>query len=220
MGNLRTGSFGSYYGSYIGGSKPLSFDQMKVNAKYIYSYLINEGWTINAISGMLGNIEAESTMNPGRWQNDNVGVSSLGYGLVQWTPSTKYIDWCTSEGITDSSEMDSNLRRIIYESENNIQWIATSSYNMSFKEFSNSTLSVSELAKAFLLNYERPADQSSEVQNYRAELGLQWYLYLQGSDPESPTYTPSNRKKRNYNFILFQANRRRNQWIKNQLFLK
>lgn len=217
MATLRTGSFGNYYGSTGGESSPLNNTEMETNVRYIYSYLSNSGWTVNAISGLLGNLQAESTINPGRWQSDNVGNISAGYGLVQWTPSTKYTDWCNSEGISDASEMDSNLKRILYELENNIQWIATSSYNMSFKEFSKSTLSVSELSKAFLLCYERPADQSESVQNYRAELGESWYKFLEGVEPEQPE-TPSgtgSKRKRRYNFILFNANRRRREWIKN-----
>lgn len=218
MSNLRTGSFGSYYGSFSGESVVLNQEQMKTNAKYIYSYLSNAGWTKTAIAGILGNLQAESSINPGRWQSDSVGNTSLGYGLVQWTPSTKYTEWCSANGLSDPSEMDSNLKRILYELENNIQWIATNNYNFSFKEFSTSSKTVSELAKAFLLCYERPADQSESVQEYRASLGEAWYEYLEGTTPEQPGTNPTDptiKKKKKYNFLLFNANRRRNQWIKN-----
>lgn len=216
MSNLRKGSFGSYYGSVSGESEPLSESEMKVNAKYIYSFLNNAGWTVNAISALLGNLQAESTINPGRWQSEDVGNVSMGYGLVQWTPSTKYTEWCSEQGLNDPSEMDSNLKRILYELENNIQWIATNSYNFSFKEFSTSEKTVSELAKSFLLNYERPADQSESVQNYRAELGEAWFTFLEGTGPESPSVISKGRKRnRKYNFTIFQANRRRKEWIRN-----
>lgn len=212
MASLRNGSFGSYYGSVSGSSEPLTQDEMKVNAIYFKNYLVNAGWNINVISAMLGNMQAESTINPGRWQSEDVGNTSMGYGLVQWTPATKYFEWCSEQGFSDPSEMDNNIKRILYELENNIQWIATNSYNFSFKEFSISSLSVSELAKAFLLNYERPADQSESVQNYRAELAEAWYSVINdGSTPSNPTII----KKRKYNFILFNANRRRKEWIKN-----
>lgn len=216
MSNLRRGTYGNYYGSYIGESEPLTSAEMGVNAQYIYSYLTNKGWTINAICGMLGNIQAESSMNPGRWQSEDVGNSSMGYGLVQWTPATKYIEWANAQSFTDYSEMDSNLARIIYEVENNLQWIATGSYNYSFKEFSTSNLTVSELAVAFLLNYERPADQSASVQAYRSSLAEAWYSTLTGSTPSTPDTpdTPSiTRKRKKYNFILFNR-RRREQWIR------
>lgn len=209
MSNLRTGILGTYYGSYMGESEALTYEQMKLNARYIYSYLIEKGWSLNAICGMLGNIEAESSMNPGRWQSDSIGSSTLGYGLVQWTPSSKYIDWAKEQGFVDYSEMGANLARIIYEVENNIQWIATSSYYYSFKDFSTSGLSVSELAKAFLLNYERPADQSESVQNYRASLAEAWYVELTGETPQPSTKA----KRKKYNFILFNR-RRRETWIR------
>ena len=199
MANQRTGLFGSYFGSFFNESEPLSEKEMRVNAIYIKNYLVNEGWSINAIAGMLGNMQAESTINPGRWQSDDVNNTSMGYGLVQWTPATKYIDWCNETagetGPVDPSLMDLNIQRILYELENNLQWIATSSYNFTFEEFSKSDLAVSDLAKAFLLNYERPADQSESVQNYRASLGEAYYELISGDTP-TPPITPSNKKRK------------------------
>lgn len=153
-------------------------------------------------------MEAESSINPGRWQSDRVGEDSSGhgYGLVQWTPYTKYTDWCSSSGFGDPSEMDSNLARIMYEVKNNIQWIGTGSYyGMSFEDFSKSNESVDYLAVGFLLCYERPADQSESVQNYRSSLANAWYEYL-GGTPVNPG--GKTRKKKKYNFILFNKRRR------------
>lgn len=211
---LRTGSFGEYYGNTYDSSNALTTSQMQVNAKYIYSYLKNKGWTINSISALLGNMQAESSINPGRWQSDRVGgdASGHGYGMVQWTPYTKYTNWCSEKGYSDPSEMDSNLARIIYEVEQNIQWIGVGNYyGMSFEEFSKSSESVSFLAVGFLLCYERPADQSSSVQNYRSSLANAWYEYLTGVTPEDPDtpITPTTKSKRNrYNFILFNKRKK------------
>lgn len=152
----------------------LSLSQMQDNATYIFSYLSSKGWSKNAICGMLGNMQIESTINPGIWQNLDEGNTSLGVGLIQWTPATKLIDWCESEGLV-YSEMDSNLKRILYEVENNIQWIATSEYNFSFKEFTTSTKTPSYLASAFLKNYERAG---VEVESERQENAVYWYNYL------------------------------------------
>lgn len=215
MANLRTGDYGDYYGSLPGESEVLSMGEMNVNATYIYSSLVALGYTINAISAMLGNMQAESSINPGRWQNDNTGNSSLGYGLVQWTPSTKYTGWCTEQGLNDPSTMDSNLARIRYEVENNLQWIPTDAHNLTFAQFVTSTVRPSELAKAFLLNYERPADQSESVQNYRASLAEAWYTYLGGETPTEPNQPviTEKKKRKGYNFVIFNANRRRRAWI-------
>lgn len=208
--SLRTGKYGSYYGNDYNSSNALTLEQMKLNATYIYSYLSSKGWTKNSVAALLGNMQAESSINPGRWQSDRVGGDSDGHGysLVQWTPYTKYTNWCSENGYSDPSEMDSALARIIYEVEQDIQWIGVGNYyGMSFEEFATSEKDVSYLAVGFLLCYERPADQSEAVQNYRSSLALTWYDYLGGVTPEPPTPTPTLKKKKKFNFLLF--NRRR-----------
>ena len=208
---LRKGIFGDYYGNTYDSSNALTQDQMQVNALYIYSYLKYEGWSDNAIAGLLGNIQAESSINPGRWQSDRVGGDSSGHGMgiVQWTPYTKYTNWCSSEGRSDPSEMDNNLARIMYEVKNNIQWIGTGNYyDMSFEEFSKSEESIEFLAIGFLLCYERPADQSSSVQTYRSNLAKSWYTYITGHSPNEPSGPSDKKKKKNFNFILFNKRKR------------
>ena len=56
----------------------LERSQMKDNAQYIADYLISNGWTQNAVAGILGNMERESTMNPGLWQDLRYGNMSGG----------------------------------------------------------------------------------------------------------------------------------------------
>lgn len=73
--------------------------------------------------------------------------------------------------------MDNNLSRIIYEIENNLQWIPTQTYNFSFEEFSKSELSPYELGLAFLSNYERPADPNQPQRGTQAEF---WFEFLGG----------------------------------------
>lgn len=65
--------------------------QMKVNAQYILNYLRAKGWTKNAVRGMLGNMQSESTISPGRWQDGDAGNMNLGVGLTQWTKATKTV---------------------------------------------------------------------------------------------------------------------------------
>ena len=152
----------------------LSMSQMTVNAQYILDYLTALGWTKNAVCGMLGNMQRESTINPGIWQNLDSGNTSLGFGLVQWTPATKYINWCNDRGLV-YTEMDSNLKRILWELENGEQYYATSSYPETFSQFTKSTKSVTYLASAFLHNYER-AGVSAETE--RQNNALYWYEHL------------------------------------------
>lgn len=76
----RIGEYGEYWGNTFDSSNTLTLEQMQLNATYIYNALINDGWTLNAIAGMLGNMQSESAINPGRWQSDRVGGESEGHG--------------------------------------------------------------------------------------------------------------------------------------------
>lgn len=82
--------------------------EMQTNARYICNYLSSKGWSLNAIAGILGNMQTESSINPARIEV-RTGVESApkdataedikqyayrykaskgrfpGYGLVQWT---------------------------------------------------------------------------------------------------------------------------------------
>lgn len=207
MAELRTGVYGEYYGSPYNSSIGLTYTQMLVNATYIYKYLTNKGWTINAIAGLLGNMQAESSLNPGRWQSEYVGNTSGGYGLVQWTPATKYFNYCTDHGLSDPSEMDNNLLRIIYELEHGLQWIATDEYDLTFEEFSKSQQPVEYLASAFLKNYERAG---VEVEDQRRVNAVEWLAFLTDSDIDvnPPGVNPTKKNKKRFNFIIFNRQRR------------
>lgn len=218
MAKLRNGVYsGAYYGSEYYNSEPLTVDEMKVNAVYLYTVLTNYfGWSITAVAALLGNMQAESTINPGRWQSDDVENMSGGYGLVQWTPATKYFEMVPQFIVpNDPSHMDNNIDMINFEVTNGLQWISTDAYPLSFYDFTVSELSPDYLAKAFLLNYERPADQSESVQIYRGELAISWHIYLTSGDfpdPGLPDIPSGDKKKRKtYNFVLFNE-RRRKQW--------
>lgn len=195
---------------YYTGNRYLSISEMKVNATYIYNYYLQKGWTAFAICGMLGNMQRESTINPGIWQSLDEGNTSLGYGLVQWTPATNYTNWCDSRGL-EYSKMESNLARIDYELANGLQWIETSKYPISFSEFTTSTLSPSVLAEIFLLNYERAGVAALEERQTNANY---WYNYLTGNTPpddpggDIPGGT-TTKKRKGYNFVLFNAAKRR-----------
>jgi hypothetical protein len=179
---LRTSIYGEYYGSTIGNSSYLSDeDKQKVNVDAIYKALSDKGWTINAISAILGNMQTESHFNPGVWQGNDVENPLTGFGLVQWTPATKYINWCKSEygNDVDYTTLEHNIDRIMWEVDNKEQWGPRKSFNnMSFEDFTRSTLDVGYLTKAFMLCYERPLDQSEVNQESRAQQGIKWHNYL------------------------------------------
>ena len=152
----------------------LSESQMQGNALEVYKYFSSKGWTLNAISGILGNMEKESNINPGLWQSLKYGNYSGGYGLVQWTPATNYTNWANSNGysITDPN---GQLYWIDALSASTGQWIATSSYNFSWSAFKISGQSPEYLASAFLKNFERAG---VEVESARRTAARKWHDYL------------------------------------------
>lgn len=177
---------------YTSGNFYLTQAQMEENATYFWETIQTTelGWTLNAVAAMLGNMQTESTINPGIWEGLDDSNPENGYGLVQWTPSTKYTEWCTQNGY-DKAGMVPAILRILYEQENSIQWYATESYPMSFAEFLGSTSSdIETLAYAWMYNYERPAslDQPQRKTQARA-----WYNYLAGITPPTPTPTTSKK---------------------------
>lgn len=167
---------------WISGNRYLSMAEMTNNAQLIMSQLTAQGWTKNAVAGMLGNMQSESTINPGIWESLNPDTSR-GFGLVQWTPASKLISWAQGEG-KDYTSGDTQLDRINWEVANNQQWIATSQYPMSFQQFKVSTLTPEYLAQVFIRNYERPLNPNQPIRSTQARY---WYDHLDG---EGCSYTP------------------------------
>ena len=174
----------------------LSTSQQEANALFFYGQAVNEiGCTINAVAGMLGNIQHEGILNPAQWQYGlGVGNPDSGYGLCQWTPSTKYTNWCTSNGY-NRLYMEPALRRIKWEADNGEQWYPTSAYPISLNEFFVSDREPSWLALAWLYNYERPKDPAS-TEKLRKDSADRWYTYLSGEEPPGPGPGPGPGEKR------------------------
>lgn len=160
--------------SWIYGNRYLTSYEMQHNATIIYANLTAKGWTVNAIAGLLGNLETESTINPGIWQSLDKDNYEMGYGLVQWTPATNYTDWATEQGY-DIDDGDAQLLWIDEVTTQVGQWIPTSAYNMSFSNFKVSAAEPEYLASAFLFNFERAG---VEVEEERRTQARAWYEYL------------------------------------------
>lgn len=151
-----------------------------VCAKTAIFTLKAKGWTKNAICGILGNMQRESTISPARWQNGAEGNMANGFGLTQWTPATKYFNWAEKNSLYPI-DMDSQLTRILFEVTTNDseekQYYPTSNYNFSFSEFTKSTKSAYDLGCAFAYNYERPADLANEAK-LRGNYATNWYNFF------------------------------------------
>ena len=167
---------------WISANRYLSTAEMQNNAQIIYNRL-KYGWTKNAICALLANMQCESNINPGIWESLKSGNLSGGFGLVQWTPATKYRNWHDSYfGDTDYTNGDKQLSRIIYEVRNGMQWASVySEQGLTFQEFTQSTLDPYILAVEFLICYERPANQGSSVRALRGSIAQTWWNYFGGT---------------------------------------
>lgn len=179
----------------------LTQTEMEKNAAYIWSYFSKRNWSMEAVAGMLGNMQTESSINPGIWESLDEGNLSGGFGLVQWTPASKYFTWCDTEGLVPS-DIDAALYRIEYELAHGLQFYPTDIYPMTFAEFKTSKASPAHLAMVFLANYERPADPNQPQRGTQAEA---WFAFLKTVDVND-----QGTKTRGMPLLLmFMATRRR-----------
>lgn len=167
------------------------------NAVMTYQVLSAKGWTLQAVSGLLGNIEVESGYNPWRWQGDIVlsstdteamQSSAHGYGLLQYTPASKYNLSSYAHGLRGFGPNYSNVSgstndgtaQLIF-CNNSEGYYPTTQYPMTYDDYKRSTADAADLATVWLYNYERPLDPSATV-NARREAATYWYNVLKNVD--------------------------------------
>lgn len=149
-------------------------EDMDNNAICLYIYLSQTyGWSMEACAGLAGNTRIESRQDPDAWEGNSYENMKRGFGLVQWTPATNYINWC---GPNYYGNGNKQLDRIMYEAEKKIEYYPTSTYPQprTLYDFTTSTLDPDYLARAWLYNYERPASYGTA-----ADRG-QWANYYYG----------------------------------------
>lgn len=142
----------------------LTEEQALENAQLVANHL-GDTWSPTAISALCGNMRAESSLNPDMYEFGYEWEEDRGYGLVQWTPRSKYWDWAVARAL-QPREGDSQLSRIDYEVDNDIQWIANGhakrygledKYDFSFEYFrNNDEVGLWDMVEAFMWNYEGP----------------------------------------------------------------
>lgn len=194
-------------------NRPLTQTEMEANATMVRKFFVERlGWSVNAVAAMLANMQAESSINPGRWESGEVMGDGNGVGLVQWTPWTKLYEWVENTYGSGTSPLDGNVQceRIKWEFEHHQQWIYVDwgpiydgegnliGYEipgMEWADWIHSELDVYYLAQVFTTCYERP----KEVwQPWRWEQAEKWLEYLGGE----------NWKGKAYWLYLYVANRR------------
>ena len=140
----------------------LSESQSLENAQLIANHFKGSDWTKESISALVGNMRHESSVNPNMYEFGYDWADDRGFGLVQWTPRSKYWDWAVARNLPPR-EGDSQLARLDYEVDNNIQWIAVDRVEgFTFEEFRTNARgwSVDKLTEAFTWGYERPLESA------------------------------------------------------------
>ena len=166
----RTGEYGRFYT----GNRSLSSSEQTTNAQYILDAFLDQGWTKNAICGMLGNMQVESYICPGIWQDKQENDDTDGFGLTQWTPATKFFQWACENGFL-YDDIDAQIERILHEVRNpSLQWSSTKG-GMSFTAYTHSTDSAANLATVFCNGYEKP---DSPDYTSRRNNATYWYNNL------------------------------------------
>lgn len=174
-------------------------DYREKNAIVIAQIMRGYGWKDNVIAGIFGNMQVESSFNPGAYYGwaDYSGVS---FGLVQWDPTSKYEDWADAEGFSPYHDIEYQCERIRRELEQglggqylNRDYGVYKEFNITRAEFLASDASPYWLASVFAFNYERPAvvingtdAQRETLKKQRGDNADYWYEIITGTAPPDP----------------------------------
>lgn len=192
-GNSLDGSSGISGGISSGDASLVGSD----NAEKIWNYFIGKGLSKYGVAGLMGNLEAESGLNPKNVENqleskigyndetytqavDNGTISKAtflhprggstqyGYGLAQWTsPGRK-------EGLYN---LVKSRGVSIGDLSAQLDWLyqeLTTSYTSVLSTLKSAS-SVRQASDKVLTRFECPADQGESVKQYRAKLGQKYY---------------------------------------------
>ena len=181
--------------------------------KSTWKYLIGAGLTKAGAAGMMGNLKAESgvksviyehskkkkiglsdqeyvnQVNNGKYSKYNFVHDAAGFGLAQWTY------WSRKENLYNAckgkiGDLKCQVDFLIHELKNQYKGV----YNVL-----KSSTNVRTCAVKVLLDFERPYDQGTHVQNLRTSYAQTYYDGFAGGKtdptptPDPPTPTPSYR---------------------------
>lgn len=188
------------------GNKPQATTPSTDVSKTIWDFLKSKGLNDFAIAGIMGNLKAESSLNPKNLQQTyekklgytddsytaavdngsytNFVKDSAGYGLAQWTY------WSRKQALLDyAKQVGKSIGDLIMQLE--FMWKEMQGYTSMMKVLKSAT-SVRVASDAVLTQYEKPANQGESVQKTRASYGEAFYnKYATGSSggvviPEQP----------------------------------
>lgn len=159
--------------------------------KIIWNFLKGKGLNDYAVAGIMGNLYAESALQASNLQNtyekklgytdaaytaavdsgkyNNFVRDSAGYGLAQWT------FWSRKEGLLNYAK---KTGKSIGDTTMQLEFLWTEMQSSTYKKMMTtlkSATSVRQASDVFLLDFERPANQSESVKVKRAEYGMSYY---------------------------------------------
>ena len=172
-----------------------------INEKVMWDYFKSKGLNDYGVAGLMGNLKAESNLQPTNLQNSyekSLGMSdaeytaavdngsytnfvrdSAGYGLAQWTYWSLKQDLLNYVKNKGKSIGDGNIQMefLVYQ--------LAKDFSSVWNTLKNAK-SVLEASNAVLLKFERPADQSVTAQNKRASFGQTYYDKYASKTIETP----------------------------------
>lgn len=150
----------------------------KKNMEAIWGFLRKQGFSEQAAAGIMGNLKAESNFNPSAVEGNGEG-----HGLVQWSFSRKekLFARAAARGV-EWSDMGVQLD-LLLEELNQYNFIP---YFSSLDEFKTCT-DIRKATEAFMICFERPANQSASAINGRCQNSEGVYREMKGSTGTSST---------------------------------
>ena len=159
------------------------------NAQTIWDFLRGKGMNDYAVAGIMGNLKAESSLNPMNLQGayekrlnytdasytaavdsgsyDNFAKDGAGYGLAQWTY------WSRKQNLLNfAKKAGTSIGNLNMQLE--FLWKELQEYETVMSALATVS-SVLEASNIILLKYERPANQSESAQKKRAAYGHTYF---------------------------------------------
>lgn len=179
-----------------------------IDAKVMWDFYKSKGLNDYGVAGLMGNLYCESGLNPYNLQQTyeiKLGMSdaeyttavdagtytnfvkdSAGYGLAQWTY------WSLKQDMLDYHK---KAGKSIGDGETQMAFLAyqlEKDYSTVWETLKSAT-SILEASNAVLLKFERPADQSTNMQSKRAAAGQKYYdAYASRKEEKTMGYTNSS----------------------------
>ena len=158
------------------------------NEQTIWTFLKNKGLTDYAVAGIMGNLQAESSMRPNNLEdtkNKLFGMSDAEY--TSYVDSNRYTSFCTDKAGYGIAQWTTEDRKTglytLCKTENKSIADLNCQLKFLYKELIqrdlidslNKASTIKEASTIFLKKFEIPLDSGVDVQNYRASLSEEFY---------------------------------------------